>query len=196
MTGGNFISILDRLRNSTRASHASIETVPAFSCLVSPDLKASDYVRTLLRLNAFRTSLEHDLSVCFQGRSRASELLDGQGLKALESDLEWFGIQPLDAADLTPPENPSAALGALYVLEGSNLGGRVIGRNISAVLGVGLGCGGSFYCGLTADDARRRWRLLEDILRLEIDECEVPCEPVTEAAVKTFASLEAFMREQ
>jgi heme oxygenase len=122
--------------------------------------------------------------------------LDGQSLKALKSDLEWFGIAPIEAAVLTLPEDPNSALGALYVLEGSNLGGRIIGKNISAALGVGPGAGGSFYCGLTAEDARRRWKLLEEIFRLEIDEREIPCEPVTEAAVQTFASLETFMREQ
>jgi heme oxygenase len=88
----------------------------------------------------------------------------------------------------------ASALGALYVIEGSNLGGRIIGRQVAKTLGVGPGTGGSFYCGLTAEDARRRWRLLQEVLSQEIDTPGTPWEPVVSAALTTFESLETWMR--
>jgi heme oxygenase len=80
------------------------------------------------------------------------------------------------------------------VIEGSNLGGRIIGRHVAQNLGVRPGSGGSFYCGLTAEDARGRWRLLQEVLRLEIDASGTLWEPVTSAALVTFESLETWMR--
>jgi heme oxygenase len=90
----------------------------------------------------------------------------------------------------------TSALGALYVIEGSNLGGRIIGRHVAKTLGVVPGNGGSYYCGLSAEDARRRWRLLQEVLRLEIDAPGTIWAPVTatSAALATFEALENWMR--
>jgi diguanylate cyclase (GGDEF)-like protein len=187
--------ILERLRSSTRAAHASMERVPRLSRLLAPDVTARDYVQTLRLLHAFHASIEPDLARCLRGSSRAEALLDGKGLAALAADIAWFGALPLEPRPLQrPPNCVAAALGALYVIEGSNLGGRIIGKHVAKTLGVGPGTGGSFYCGLTAEDARRRWRLLQEVLRLEIDAPGTPWEPVTSAALATFDSLESWMR--
>ena len=58
----------------------------------------------------------------------------------------------------------ASALGALYVIEGSGLGGRVIGRHLAENLGVKAGAGGSFFCGMDAETARLRWSRLGAVL--------------------------------
>jgi EAL domain-containing protein (putative c-di-GMP-specific phosphodiesterase class I)/heme oxygenase len=186
--------ILERLRSATRAAHASIERVPRLNRLLTQEVTATDYLQTLRLLHAFHASIEPDLARCLRGASRADALLDGKGLAALAADIAWFGGIPLEPRPLQrPPTCVASALGALYVIEGSNLGGRVIGRHIAKTLGVGPGTGGSFYCGLSAEDARLRWRLLQEVLRLEIDAPATPWEPVTSAALATFDSLETWM---
>jgi len=187
--------IMERLRSATRAAHASIETVPRLSRLLSRDLTTTDYVETLRLLHAFHASILPDLARCLRGTSRAEALLDGEGLAALAADIAWFDATPLVAQRLRPPPAcVASALGTLYVIEGSNLGGRIIGKHVARNLGVGRGSGGSFYCGLTAEDARRRWRLLQEVMRLEIDAPGALGEPVTAAALATFESLEMLMR--
>jgi diguanylate cyclase (GGDEF)-like protein len=187
--------ILERLRSSTRAAHLSIETVPRFGRLLSPDITTPDYVQTLRLLHAFHASIEPDLARCLRGSSRAEALLDGTGLAALATDIAWFGAIPIVPQRLQEPATTVAtALGALYVIEGSKLGGRVIGRHVAKTLAVGPGSGGSYYCGLTAEDARRRWRLLQEVLRREIDQPGATWQPVTAAALATFESLETWMR--
>lgn len=188
--------ILERLRAATRMAHAAIETVPSLSRLRTPELTLADYAQTLRRLHAFFASIEPHLAHALRGRSRAEALVDGAGLNDLAADIHWCGAQPVEPPPLRQAvTSVAAALGALYVIEGSNLGGRVIGRQVAKTLGVGPGTGGSFYCGLNADSARRRWRLLQEVLRLEIDEAGVPWEPVTEAALDTFAALERWMQD-
>lgn len=188
--------ILEQLRASTRAAHTSIETVPALNRLLSADLAAADYVQTLRRLHAFHAGIEPGLERALRGKSRAAALLDGTRLAAIAADIAWFGAAPLPPRrPQSPPDCRAAALGVLYVVEGSNLGGRVIGRHVAKSLGIGPGAGASYHCGLTAEDARRRWRVLEEALHIEIDAAGVGGEPLTAMALATFGALESWMRE-
>ena len=189
--------ILQRLRSVTRAAHASIERVPSLSRLLAPDLTVADYVQTLRRLHAFFGCIEPFLAYDLRGESRADALLDGAGIADLAADIAWFGALPMETPPpFRPPTGVAAALGTLYVIEGSKLGARIIGRQLAKSLGVGGGAGGSFYCGLTAETGRRRWHSLQEVLRVEIDEPGVACEPVTSAALATFAALEAWMADE
>jgi len=49
-----------------------------------------------------------------------------------------------------PPPSPGEAFGMLYVLEGSTLGGRIIGREVAARLGLDADRGGRFFHGYGA----------------------------------------------
>jgi heme oxygenase len=187
---------LESLRASTRAAHSSIETVPALNRLLSQSLTAADYLATLRRLHAFHAGIEPGLTRALLGKSRAAALLDGHRLSAIAADIAWYGATPLPPRP-TISASPSitAALGVLYVVEGSNLGGRVIGRHVAKSLGIGPGTGGSYYCGISAEDAQRRWRVLKEALSIEIDPAGVGFEPLTASALATFGALEAWMRE-
>jgi len=188
--------ILERLRAATRSAHASIETVPRFGRLQAPDLTAADYVETLRRLHAFHAPIESAIAHCLSGNSVAEALLDGSRLAAITADMAWFGASPMAPQRLPDqPASVASALGALYVIEGSNLGARVVGKQVAKTLGVGPGTGGSYHCGLSAEDARRRWRLLQELLHREIDESGTPSAPVLAAALATFAALELWMGE-
>jgi heme oxygenase len=127
----------------TRGAHASIESVPSLRRLLSPDLTATDYVATLRHMRAFQGSLEPLLALRLNGASGADRLLDGNQLAALDADLAWFRAAPLLPPRLPAPGSAAAALGALYVLEGSNLGGRIIGKHVARTLGVRPGSCGS-----------------------------------------------------
>ncbi len=71
----------------------------------------------------------------------------------LSADLAALRLAPLAAPCPMPGDvvtSAAAALGAMYVLEGSTLGGRVIERHCAGPLGVSPVHGGAFYHGYGA----------------------------------------------
>jgi heme oxygenase len=187
-------SVLERLRSDTRAAHASIETVPALSRLLMPDLTQAEYIHALRKMQAFHAAVGPALRLQLQRVSRAQVLLDSSALAALDADLAWYGVLPLAAPEIPYPPDAGAALGTLYVLEGSNLGGRIIGRHVSKSLGITARSGGAFYRGLCAEGARQRWNVLTEILLTEIAPANERYAAILTAAVDTFTAFEAWLR--
>jgi heme oxygenase len=156
--------LLGLLREATRPDHEAMEAVPALKRLMAPDLTATEYAAVLQHMYAFHSVLEPVIAVALRDH-KALALVDGSRLSALAEDLAWFGMPPVRSGVAVPVlGSAAAAIGALYVVEGSGLGGRVIARHVQASLGVAPGRGGSFYGGLSADAARARWRAFCGVL--------------------------------
>ena len=186
--------LLAQLREDTREAHDRVEAAPALSCLLSPVLTVDAYVSALQFLRSFQAGalrrVEGSMSLlppaCRPDPSR---------LVALDADLAWFKAPLRRELALSPRlEQPEQALGVIYVVEGSSLGGRVIGRAVSQSLGVTDGAGGAFFCGQTADAARDRWRAFA----YNLDKFGETMDPVArrsviDGAVTAFAALAAFL---
>jgi heme oxygenase len=157
-------SRLARLRARTRAAHAAIETVPAMARLLAEDVTMNEYVRVLQHMHAFHAAIEPAIAASLEGCPAAVALMDTSRCRALSEDLAWFGVPSIAPPSLPSLDRCEAALGALYVVEGSSLGGRVIFRHVSASLGVAAGTGGSFYGARSADAARTRWHAVCNLL--------------------------------
>jgi heme oxygenase len=175
-------SRLARLRRGTSATHARIETIPALARLLAPGLGTADYVAVLRAMHAFLAGIEPAVARALATWPDAAALLDGSRPRALAEDLAWFGATTPPPID--PPALPDteAALGALYVIEGSGLGARVIARHLADTLGVSPGAGASFYGGQSAEAARQRWRR------------DAAGDPVN-GALAAFGALEACLRQ-
>ena len=198
------LSPLARLRAGTRPAHASMETVPALSRLLAADLTRSEYVMVLQSMYAFHATFEPVVARALADHPEAAGMLDGARPRALAEDLDWFGhpAPPRLPQRLLPAlDAPRGALGALYVLEGSGLGGRVIARHLSLSLGIAPGRGGSFYGGLSAEAVRERWHRLCALLDApglagQADTTsDILSDPLVDGAVATFGLLECWMRQ-
>lgn len=187
------MSRLDRLRCATRNAHALIEAVPALSRLVAADLTHDVYVSVLQHLEAFHACIEPAIACALTGLRSALVLLDGSRPQALAEDLAWFGVRPLPSPPIPMPDTPAGALGMLYVVEGSGLGGRVIGRHLTDSLGVCPGQGGSFYCRRDAETVRWRWRHLCQVLEGPLPG-DAPEGRLIEGAQVTFRFLDRWLR--
>jgi heme oxygenase len=186
-------SRLAHLREHTTLAHKRMEGVPALKRLVEPDLAQSDYARVLVSMLAFHTAIEPQIVSALEPWPDAQKLLDGRRLSALTDDIAYFGVEPSqELPNITPWPTPSQALGALYVVEGSSLGGRVIARHLKQNLEVSDGAGASFYDGLTADMARRRWASLCAVL--EDPSFEIALDDLAAGACNTFDCLDRWMR--
>ncbi|MDO9336150.1 MAG: biliverdin-producing heme oxygenase [Caulobacter sp.] len=122
------VDVLTRLRTETRSSHQALEAdLDIFSHLASDAGR-----RRLVGL--------------FHGLHAGAEAALGPWLSALpdldydarrrqpllDRDLAWFGDRAPAACPMPDPASEGEALGLLYVLEGSTLGGQVIRKRLLA----------------------------------------------------------------
>ncbi|MDT8295496.1 hypothetical protein RQ744_16070, partial [Roseomonas mucosa] len=87
-----------------------------------------------------------------------------------------------------PPATRDAAFGALYVLEGSALGGQVILRRAEAALGLGPERGASFHASL-GRPVGEGWRRFRQALALHCTDAGGACD----AARDSFHRLESWL---
>ena len=115
--------ILEQLRQHTRDGHDRLE---AQLHLLDEALSATRYEALLVRFHAVWQGLEPRLA----SRLDRAFWAPRRRLPWLDADLAALGLAP--PAPVAAPElaDEAAALGALYVVEGSTLGGRIILRHL------------------------------------------------------------------
>jgi heme oxygenase (biliverdin-IX-beta and delta-forming) len=134
-----------RLRAATAPAHEALERELDWQARVAT---LPGYRGLLARLHGFHATWEPAIGAAlgdgdfFDPRRR---------MAALRDDLAFLGLPEAEIGNLPRAQpltlaGPAAAMGALYVLEGSTLGGRVIGRHIGAVHGLS-GEGLAYYSG-------------------------------------------------
>ncbi|WP_295393550.1 biliverdin-producing heme oxygenase [uncultured Thiodictyon sp.] len=133
------------LRLATAPIHAAVERLPAMVRLTGPGVSRVDYCRYLSTMAQVYGTLEPPLYAAL-GALRAA--VPPLGLRPkfpiLCADLAAYGLAPprLARAEQATPDL-STAVGGLYVLEGSTIGGRVVARHLRQCLGDPL-LGGGF----------------------------------------------------
>lgn len=118
-----------RLRRATAARHARLE---ADLDLLAPSPDRARFTLLLARFHGFHTVWEPAMA------ERLRPMIMGSArLPALKRDLLALGMARAEIAALPTCEDarllaadPATALGSLYVLEGSRLGGRLIDRHL------------------------------------------------------------------
>lgn len=129
--------VLLRLRTATAPEHQRVEDTLA---LLDPELTVPRLAGTLTRMHAFWVGAEAGLD-----RWAAAEPADAAALEwsrrrrahLFAADLTALGHPvpevPDERPELDPVTGTDAALGRLYVLEGSTLGGVFIDRHLAAL---------------------------------------------------------------
>jgi heme oxygenase (biliverdin-IX-beta and delta-forming) len=125
---------LTHLRTMTRPAHRALEE--ALGLLDTP-LDLDGYRRLLARLYGFWIGWEPQISGLLQD---AAMLAPRRRLHLVAADLAALGVPDdelaaLPRCPLTPLHDAAEALGSLYVMEGSTLGGRLIQAHIQRCLG-------------------------------------------------------------
>jgi len=175
--------ILDHLRSATRDLHDGLEArLDVFARIADPAQRREMIGRFLAFYRPAEAALarlladEPDLS--FDTRRK---------VPALERDLTALKAAPPADAPLTLPAGRCEALGFLYVLEGSTLGGRVIDKQLRAR---GLSPEGlSFFRGY-GEHTGPRWKAFCAVLERADDKAAA-----ARGARSAFAQMEAWMCE-
>jgi heme oxygenase (biliverdin-IX-beta and delta-forming) len=186
-------TLAECLRNVTGRHHASIErTLP----LASFGLAVDVYRRILGAFLGFYEPLEAGLirvvvdcgDLDLRGREKGSRL---------RHDLRMLGLSEAGLAAIprcpTVPhvDGVPGALGCMYVLEGSTLGGQIIHRHLEERLAIDAHSGGTFFHGYGAETGAM-WRSF--VARLNRQ--PPPFERVVAAAVETFEQFERWLIAQ
>lgn len=149
-----------RLRAATAEAHDALERDLDWQGRVA----TLDGYRVLLaRLRGFHAVYEPAIAT---GLSDETFLAPRRRLAALDADLSALGLDAAARAALPAPPAPrlageGAAFGALYVLEGSTLGGLVIGRHVGGLHGEGVPL--AYYAG-RGREAGPLWRTFRERL--------------------------------
>ncbi len=138
------------LRQATAAAHERLHHLPGLAALQAGTIERDEYAALLRRLFVFYRAVEDGLAAApsllpygidLAARRRSGRLLD---------DLAFLGapVPPLPAPPALPAL-PSAAqaLGLMYVIEGSTLGGRELARRLDHLLPAGSESGRRFLSG-------------------------------------------------
>ena len=173
------------LRARTRAAHARVEA------RVDAEARLRDrgaYRAWLELLLGFHATADPLLE------ARYAELAPSGRRGRLERDLAALGASAAEVADV--PVIDAAALpasrgaaGALYVVEGSALGGAVLGRRARDTLGVTALSGAAFFSG--AGSPAPRWRAVGAVLEERLGDDDA-LEAAVAGALRTFAAFEAW----
>lgn len=180
-------SVVDHLRRETRAEHRAVE-------------RAFEFKASTRSLGAYRKLLERLWGLHLIWEQRALNVLDvqtlGPRLKSqwLRSDLQGMGLSD-DAitriALCTLPielRTASCALGSMYVLEGSTLGGQIIYREAADKLGLTPERYGRFFYGYGTRTAAM-WKGFGEMLQSRHAGGELNIEEATTGARAMFVTV-------
>lgn len=185
------MDLLARLKTETRPHHDRIESAMN---PMRPDLTRDEYIEMLKRMYGFYSAWEEAASGWFTGEQEAF-FAARKKAELLEDDLRVLTGGDIDLQDLPRcQELPitecfAEVLGALYVLEGSTLGGQYIARHLQQKLGVTPESGSRFFASY-GHQVGSMWRETQGFLTTHGHGHE---DDVVTAAAQTFERLQRWM---
>jgi heme oxygenase len=182
-------SVLARLRHATATQHQELEAQLQFDA----DLTRAQYTRFLLGFHSFMRAWQ-PLAVASLPMRLHRWVVDAGRLELLEQDLRALGLEPLPPATMRMAlPTRAAAMGSLYVVEGSALGAQVIAPRIARHLRLD-GATGAAYFHATAASAAQRWRDFRFLLEHEVN-THPGRQQAAAAAVATFTQLRGCLQD-
>lgn len=181
--------LLGSLRNATHAAHERLHVHPSLCHLAGEGVTRDYWLSALKLFYGFHRPLEEAYA-----RSGSALLAAFPALQAtshLEQDLAQAGSAP-DRLPLCPalPMTEERALAYLYLREGSNLGGKVISKNLERRLGLRPGIDNRFFWG-HGEATGAAWRGFQQALA----EAKVDTESCAREAGDLFAQLEQWLTD-
>jgi len=157
----------EQLKESTRPSHQALEK--KMVSMIKKIRTRQDYVTFLKLMYGYYSALEKRV------QDYVSDFEIGKRRKAerLLEDISYFesASTPDLCKDLPPITSHAEALGAMYVMEDSTMGGKIIASMIEGQAGINGPSGFSFFNGY-GDDTGRMWEEFKVFLNRPFDEME------------------------
>lgn len=182
---------LKSLRNATETHHQKVE---AELDLLRSSLTLAEYITLLERFYGFHRIWEPQVAALLESHL-PDFFASRRKLHHIEADLRHFGcgteglLGIASCQRLPPLTSIGAALGSLYVVEGSTLGGRVLARHFGEHLGIGPESGCRYFSGY-AERTGHMWRAFGELMASRSPSED---EETLTAAVATFECLREWL---
>lgn len=143
-------TFLENLRSATSQSHISLEELPISKSIMNPQVTNDEYALYLSLMQDVVKDAEENIfpvlnTIITDLSERNKNQLMVQDLVSLGHAKPEATVKPLSEGITNI--STAFALGIMYVVEGSSLGGRVILKNINAALGHTIENGASYFGG-------------------------------------------------
>lgn len=180
-------SFLNDLKTQTADSHKKLEELPVSMSIMSPDMKIEEYAKYLNLMHDVHADTEETVFPLFSGL--LDDLEQRRKKQLIEADLSYLNYDVTSFEKVFKTENISIpfALGILYVVEGSTLGGRFILKNVSKVPQLSGDKGVSYFNGY-GDKTGSFWKSFLNFLS-EYEQQNNCGDAIIEGAVFAFDSI-------
>ena len=158
----------EKLKNHTKHNHQELEKKLVAQMRSMRNI--NDYGKMLTFFYGFFGGLETEIDQHFN-TSGLPDYLQRRKTSALFNDLESLGMKLPELAgdsDLPPITNHLQSLGALYVIEGSTLGGQIISKMVQQQLKLQDNNGLSFFNGY-GDSTSQMWQIFKQAINQPIE---------------------------
>ena len=148
------------LRHATAAVHERLHRVPVFAALAAGQLDRGAYLSLLGRLYGFHDPFETAIAQAGPPGLQPAQWRRAHLLQSDMTELDRSGNAVADLPRHPAPGSdwsPAQAMGCLYVIEGSTLGGRQLARRLDHLLPANATAGRAFLLAGT-DQNHVRWR--------------------------------------
>lgn len=175
---------LVKLKTQTASSHKRLEQLPVSSYILSQNMKMDDYAHYLQLMYDVHYSVE--VAVFPLLSAIVDDLKERKKKHLIEDDLLYLNYPKPVARSVFNTQNISIpfALGILYVVEGSSLGGRFILKNLETIDGLRDGKGVSYFAGY-GNKTGSYWKTFLHLLTAYGEEYNVENE-IIEGAIYAF----------
>lgn len=188
---------LQQLRSKTAQSHQLIEQNTMSQSLMSKGVSITQYAQYLKCMYGFLYGFEKMVFPLLK-HNELLQIDERRKSQLIQSDLTQLNhtaAQPYlnDELYSTQYSTAAAALGGMYVLEGSTFGGQIINRHLSKVLG-DLVAGKTTYLTAYAGQTGSMWNVFLQLL-CEAGATTANEDEIIDSAVNTFSLLNTCLSE-
>lgn len=184
-------AFLQQLRSKTAHSHQLIEQNSISQLLMGQSVTITQYALYLSRMYNFVYGFEK-MVFPLLNQYKLLQLDDRRKSHLIQADLTMMNhsaVQPFVNDELFSAhyQTVSAALGGMYVLEGSTLGGQIISKHLSKILGDSV-AGKTTYLMAYTGQTGSMWKIFLQLL-CEEGEIHGNEDEIIDSAVNTFSLL-------
>jgi heme oxygenase len=192
-------NIRKRLRDATLEVHQRLHGHDGFNAVATGAISRSDYALLLARLWGFHRPFEAILEKAVAKIGVSRDLEGRRRREMLKSDLATLGatLESIDSLPqcewLRPMESLAEVMGAMYVVEGSTLGGLHLARALGPLFGAETAEGRRFFLGY-GERHGAMWRSFLSELEQSVTTVDEEV-AVIEGALRTFEIFETWMND-
>ena len=188
-------NIISKLRAHTSTLHSALEQTTLSVALLDEQVSRENYINYLQKMREIVAFYESKVFPALA--NTLPDLSKRAKLPLIDKDLAYMSSLNTDAIDFknSVSQNLSVgyALGCLYVMEGSTLGGKVILKHISKTLGIVSGQGGSYFAGY-GEETGYYWKSFLHILQ-EYSANNDSDDEIIAGAKDTFTSIKYYFEQ-